>query len=43
LKCAPAHALELAEARGFRGCAFINLAIETAAPDSTLHKLAKRH
>lgn len=36
-------ALELAETEGFRGCAFINLAIETAAPDSALHRLARRH
>lgn len=28
---------------GFRGCAFINLAVETAAPDSALHQLVKAH
>jgi AcrR family transcriptional regulator len=33
----------LAEAEGFRGCAFVNLAVETAAPDSRLHELALRH
>jgi len=36
-------ALELYEVKGFRGCAFINLAIEAAAPDSAMHKLAKMH
>lgn len=36
-------ALELASLKGFRGCAFINLTIETASPDSKLHKLAKAH
>ena len=36
-------ALELATLKGFRGCAFVNLAIEAAAPDSAMHKLAKRH
>ena len=38
-----AVALELASREGFRGCAFINLAVETAAPDSALHKLAEQH
>lgn len=36
-------ALDLASQKGFRGCAFLNLAIEAAAPDSALHILAKRH
>lgn len=36
-------ALDLAAPNGFRGCAFINLAIETAAPDSALHSLARQH
>lgn len=36
-------ALELAAHHGFRGCAFINLAIEAAAPDSAMHAVAKRH
>lgn len=36
-------ALELAGLKGFRGCAFVNLAIEAAAPDSALHSLAKAH
>lgn len=36
-------ARDLAAKQGFRGCAFINLAIEAAAPDSALHALAKRH
>ncbi|MFU1477538.1 TetR/AcrR family transcriptional regulator [Roseovarius sp. C7] len=36
-------ALELASLKGFRGCAFVNLAIEAAAPDSALHGLAKAH
>lgn len=36
-------ALDFASQKGFRGCAFINLAIEAAAPDSALHDLAKRH
>lgn len=36
-------ALELAAREGFRGCAFINLAIEAAAPDSAMHAVAKRH
>lgn len=36
-------ALELANLKGFRGCAFINLAIEAAAPDSAMHKVAKDH
>ncbi|CAN0604045.1 unnamed protein product, partial [Ectocarpus sp. 12 AP-2014] len=36
-------ALELASQKGFRGCAFINLVVESAAPDSALHKLAKQH
>ncbi|MCB1522330.1 MAG: TetR/AcrR family transcriptional regulator [Hyphomicrobiaceae bacterium] len=33
----------LAVREGFRGCAFINLAVETADPESELHALAKRH
>jgi AcrR family transcriptional regulator len=36
-------ALELSSMKGFRGCAFINLAIESAAPDSAMHNLAKTH
>ena len=36
-------ALDLASRKGFRGCAFINLAIEAAATDSDLHQLAKQH
>jgi AcrR family transcriptional regulator len=36
-------ALELATLEGFRGCAFINLAVEAATPDSQLHRLAQRH
>jgi AcrR family transcriptional regulator len=36
-------AAELAEREKFRGCSFINLAIETASPDSELHNLARRH
>ncbi|WP_407496671.1 TetR/AcrR family transcriptional regulator [Pseudooceanicola sp. MF1-13] len=36
-------ALELAREKGFRGCAFVNLAIETAAADGSLHALAKAH
>ena len=36
-------ALELSGVKGFRGCAFINLAIETAAPDSAMHQLARTH
>lgn len=36
-------ALGLASQSRFRGCAFINLAIEAAAPDNKLHDLAKRH
>ncbi|MFK7836453.1 MAG: TetR/AcrR family transcriptional regulator [Sulfitobacter sp.] len=36
-------ALELSSVKGFRGCAFVNLAIEVAAPDSAMHKLAKAH
>jgi AcrR family transcriptional regulator len=36
-------ALDLASQKGFRGCAFINLAIEAAAPDSDLHQLAQQH
>jgi len=36
-------ALELAGLKGFRGCAFVNLSIEAAAPDSALHSLAKAH
>lgn len=35
--------LDLARAKGFRGCAFINLAIEAAAPDSAMHHLARAH
>jgi AcrR family transcriptional regulator len=38
-----AVALELATLKGFRGCAFVNLAIEAAAPDSALHDLARGH
>lgn len=33
----------LAREDGFRGCAFLNLAVETAAPDSRGHALARRH
>ena len=36
-------AQEIVTLKGFRGCAFINLAIEAAAPDSALHSLAKKH
>ena len=36
-------ALELANLKGFRGCAFVNLAIEAAAPDSALHGISKGH
>lgn len=36
-------ALDLASQKGFRGCAFINLAIEAAAPDSAQHQLAQQH
>lgn len=36
-------ALDLAAVEGFRGCAFVNLAIEAAAPDGALHGLAKAH
>ncbi len=36
-------ALDLAKLEGFRGCAFVNLAIETAAPDGALHGLANAH
>ena len=36
-------ALDLAGYEGFRGCAFLNLAIETAAPDSALHAVARNH
>ena len=36
-------ALDLAGLEGFRGCAFLSLAIETAAPDGRLHELARRH
>ena len=36
-------ALELANLKGFRGCTFINLAIEAAAPESSMHRLAKTH
>ena len=36
-------ALDLAGLEGFRGCAFVNLTIEAAAPDSALHGLAKAH
>lgn len=38
-----AVALDLAGSEGFRGCAFLNLAIETAAPDGRLHALARTH
>lgn len=34
---------DVAAQKGFRGCAFINLAIEAAAPSSALHKLAQKH
>ncbi|WP_372921331.1 TetR/AcrR family transcriptional regulator [Roseovarius sp.] len=34
---------DVASQKGFRGCAFINLAIEAAASDSALHALAKEH
>src|SRR6056297_691435 len=34
---------DVASQKGFRGCAFINLAIEAAAPDSVLHALARQH
>ncbi|MEM9360158.1 MAG: TetR/AcrR family transcriptional regulator [Pseudomonadota bacterium] len=34
---------ELTTLDGFRGCAFINLAVEAAAPESSLHTLAKQH
>jgi len=34
---------DVASQKGFRGCAFINLAIEAAAPDSVLHALAQQH
>jgi AcrR family transcriptional regulator len=33
---------EVASQKGFRGCAFINLAIEAAAPGSALHALAQQ-
>ncbi len=33
----------LASEAGFRGCAFLNLAVETAAPESRGHALARRH
>ncbi|WP_300018458.1 hypothetical protein [uncultured Roseobacter sp.] len=36
-------ALELAGLKGFRGCAFINLVVEAAAPNSATHALAKKH
>lgn len=36
-------ALDLAGREGFRGCAFLNLAIEAAAPDSRQHILAQAH
>lgn len=36
-------ALDLAGLEGFRGCAFVNLTIETAAPDGRLHALARAH
>jgi|SRR6056297_2255025 len=36
-------AKDIAAQKGFRGCAFINLAIEAAAPDSVLHALAQQH
>jgi len=36
-------ALDVASQKGFRGCAFVNLAIETAAPDSALHALSQQH
>jgi AcrR family transcriptional regulator len=34
---------EVSSQKGFRGCAFINLAIEAAAPGSALHALAREH
>lgn len=34
---------DVASQKGFRGCAFINLAIEAAAPDGALHALAQQH
>jgi AcrR family transcriptional regulator len=36
-------AKDVAARKGFRGCAFITLAIEAAAPDSVLHALAEQH
>jgi len=36
-------AQDVASLKGFRGCAFINLAIEAAAPNSALHSLAQQH
>lgn len=36
-------ALDLARLEGFRGCAFLNLAIEVAAPDGRQHALAQAH
>lgn len=36
-------ALDLAGLEGFRGCAFLNLAIEAAAPDGRQHALAQAH
>lgn len=38
-----AVALDLAALEGFRGCAFVNLSIEAAAPDSAMHALARAH
>lgn len=36
-------ASDLAGRKGFRGCAFVNLAVETAAPGEALHALVRRH
>ncbi|HKL04488.1 MAG TPA: TetR/AcrR family transcriptional regulator [Roseovarius sp.] len=36
-------AKDVAAQKGFRGCAFINLAIEVAAPNNALHALAQNH
>lgn len=36
-------AQELATLKGSRGCAFLNLALEAAAPGSAAHQLAKNH
>ena len=34
---------DVASQKGFRGCAFINLAIEAASPNSALHALSQQH